>query len=110
VTETSDTSTAPLVDADLLEEMIRAIVERTEDVRIEERASGAATELWIHVHPSDRCHVIGRQGRTIQSLRHMFSVVAARQGRRITLEVIESDTERQAMRGPKPAQPKAVRS
>ncbi len=89
----------PLVDEDLLAEMIRALVDRPHEVRVEAHAKNNGVELRIYVHPSDRRHVLGRQGRMVMLLRQFFGVIAARQQRKTTIEVMESDEERQARRG-----------
>lgn len=89
----------PLVDEDLLAEMIRALVDHPHDVCVESHTNLNGVELNIYVHPSDRRHVIGRQGRMIMLVRQFFGVIAARQQRKITIEVVESAEERQAHRG-----------
>jgi predicted RNA-binding protein YlqC (UPF0109 family) len=47
------------------------------------------TIFELRVHPTDVGKVIGRQGATIQALRALLQVAAAKQGRRCTLELIE---------------------
>ena len=92
----------PLEDADLLEEMVRALVDRPEAVRVQEKVEGDRFELLIHVHREDRRHVIGRQGQMVMQLRRFFGVIAARKKRRILIEVVETEEERMALRGPRP--------
>jgi len=89
----------PLVNDELLAEMIRALVKHPREVRvISKPLLPAGTELQIYVNPADRRHVIGRQGRMISQLRQFFGVVAAHQNQKITLEVMESAEERRAWR------------
>lgn len=88
----------PLVDEDLLAEMIRALVDHPQDVRVVPHSKNGGVELQIYVHASDRRHVIGRQGRMVMLLRQFFGVIAARQQRKTTIEVMESAEERQARR------------
>lgn len=100
-TKTPEKSEAldPLVNDELLAEMIRALVKFPRDVRVVAKAlHPSGTELQIYVNPDDRRHVIGRQGRMISQLRQFFGVVATHQKRKITLEVMESAEERRAWR------------
>lgn len=89
----------PLVDEDLLAEMVRALVDRPQDVRVVPHTQNGGVELRIYVHPSDRRHVIGRQGRMAMLLRQFFGVLAARQRRKTTIELMETPEARQAYRG-----------
>lgn len=97
-----DDDTSPLVDSELLTEMVRAFVEHPDKVRIEESTVGDHLTLAIYVDPLDRKLVIGKHGRMVTMLRTYFGVVAARQHKKITIEVIESEQERLRFRGPRP--------
>lgn len=97
-----DDDGAPLVDQDLLLEIVRALVEHPEEVKILATPAGNGEELRIIVHGDDRRHVIGRDGRMIGLLRNLFAVIAARQAKRLVLEVDEDDRSRRRHRGTDP--------
>lgn len=103
--DTGDDDTSPLCDADLLLEILRAVVDKPEAVRVEELLTGDHLQLLIHVDPEDRRLVIGKQGWMVTLLRRLFGVVAAKQQKRITVEVVESEQDRMRFRGPPPPRP-----
>lgn len=94
-------SAEPLVDEDLLAEMVRALVDRPEAVRVEAVTRADAVELQVHVDPADRRHVIGRKGWMVMLLRQFFGVLAAHRNGKTTIEIIESAEERARLRGPR---------
>ncbi|HAN23837.1 MAG: hypothetical protein CMH36_03430 [Microbacterium sp.] len=68
-----------------LEHVVKAIVDRPDDVRIEATSSPRGDVLDVHVHPDDRGRVIGRGGRTAKSLRTVVAALAA--GRRVRVDI-----------------------
>jgi len=84
--------TRPLLDHVLLEEVVRGLVARPERVRVDSTQVHATTNhLVIHVAPDDRGKVIGKQGKTIDSIRAIFMAIASLRGHRIFIEVDEPD-------------------
>jgi len=80
----------PLEDTELLAEIIRAMVEVPEAVKITVNQEGdSETTLWIDVAPQDRGKVIGKEGRNITSIRTLFSSIGALQGKRLIVMVAE---------------------
>jgi predicted RNA-binding protein YlqC (UPF0109 family) len=65
--------------------VLRLLVDRPEEVRVEEYGGRSSTLLEAAVDPSDLGKVIGRQGRTIDALR---ALIAAR-GEHYELEILE---------------------
>ncbi len=59
-----------------LEFLVRSIVRNPEDVRVTERAGRRGVTLNVVVHPDDLPRVIGRHGRTANSLRTVVDAVA----------------------------------
>ena len=80
----------PLEMLDLLTEVVMAMVDQPKEVRIEEKVSAKETLFLIHCAPRDRGVVIGQQGNAIQALRTLLGRVAARQRRRVQIEVADS--------------------
>jgi predicted RNA-binding protein YlqC (UPF0109 family) len=78
----------------LVEEVVKMIVDHPEEVAVEEAADdrgGAA--LNLRVAQTDVGKVIGKQGRTIRSLRNLVSAAAIKQNRYYSLEIIEEEGE-----------------
>ena len=74
---------------ELLEYIIRLLVDHPEDVRITE-VDGEKTAIFeLRCHPEDVGKVIGKNGKTVGAIRLILSTVAARKGRRAMLEVVE---------------------
>lgn len=61
----------------IVEYLIKEIVEKPESVLIQERKKGDVDIIEITVDPSDRGKVIGREGQTIKALRVLISTVVA---------------------------------
>lgn len=71
---------------ELLEHIIKSIVNNPDDVKIEERESvdfPGLTILTIDVAESDKGVVIGRKGRTINAVRDLITINAIRNDKRV---------------------------
>ncbi len=89
----------PLGPAELLEEVLMALVDHPHEVRVEETATNdVSSVLLINCNPSDRGIVIGRQGKNVEALRTIFNHVAARLERRIVIEVANSRPNQRVVR------------
>jgi predicted RNA-binding protein YlqC (UPF0109 family) len=75
--------------ADLLAWIARQLVDDPDAVRVETEERDDATVLRLHVAPDDVGKVIGRQGRIARALRTVVRASAARDERRIMLEIME---------------------
>lgn len=75
----------------ILEHLIKGIVDHPDDVRIDQRETARGDVLEVRVNPADLGRVIGRSGRTAQALRTVMGAVT--QGRRIRIDVIDTDAE-----------------
>ncbi len=75
--------------AELLEWLVRRLVDNPEAVRVEEVEREDATVLQLYVAVEDRGQVIGRAGRIARALRTIVRASAARSRRRIVLEIVE---------------------
>ena len=69
----------------LIENIARALVDAPDQVSVSDKDS----VLELRVAPADIGRVIGRQGRTVRSLRSILSAACVKSNRRYTLEVIE---------------------
>ncbi len=76
---------------ELLEYLAQALVEHPEQVRVKEVDEGdGATVLELSVADDDYGNVIGRGGRTATALRTLIKSVAARQHRRVFVDIVDS--------------------
>ncbi len=77
---------------DLLAYLARALVDDPDAVEVEgfEEDDGTIV-LELSVAPDDTGKVIGRGGRTISALRTVVKTSSARDGRRVLVDVIDSD-------------------
>lgn len=74
---------------EMLEYIVRALVDHPDDVRITE-VEGERTVIYeLRCHPEDVGKVIGKNGKTVGAIRTLLSTAAARQNRRAMLEVVE---------------------
>lgn len=74
---------------ELIEYIIRALVDHPEAVRLTE-VDGEKTAIFeLRCHADDVGKVIGKSGKTVGSIRTLLGAVAAREGRRAMLEVVE---------------------
>ena len=74
---------------ELIEYVAKSLVDKPDDVVLEQRAEGNMTVLELRVSKEDYGKIIGRQGRTIKALRTLVSASCAKHGLRYSLEVVE---------------------
>jgi uncharacterized protein len=75
--------------AELLAYLARELVDDPEAVRVEEAERDDDLVLRLFVAPADIGKVIGRQGRIARALRTVVRASAARDTRRVYLEIVE---------------------
>lgn len=75
---------------DLVEFVVELLVDHPEQVNVNETETAAETVLELTVSGADMGRVIGKSGRVINSIRTLVQVAAAKQGKRVTLELLES--------------------
>jgi uncharacterized protein len=75
--------------AELVEYLARRLVDAPDAVRVEQVDREDATVLQLWVAPDDVGKVIGRQGRIARALRTVVRASAARDERRVMLEIME---------------------
>ena len=74
---------------DLVEYVVKSIAMNPDDVKVTEIDQDDGTlVLQLEVADDDKGRVIGRQGRVAQSIRMLLRVMAIKQGKRATLEII----------------------
>ena len=74
---------------DLLVYIARNLVDNPDDVTVTERETDSETIFELRVNPSDMGKVIGRQGRIANEIRALMRSVAQRQGKRISVDIVD---------------------
>lgn len=74
---------------ELVEFIVTSLVDHPDQVQVYEIKERAATTLELSVAGADMGRVIGKNGRVINSIRALVQVLAAKQGERVSLEIVE---------------------
>ncbi|MBI5772964.1 MAG: KH domain-containing protein [Verrucomicrobia bacterium] len=72
-----------------LDYVVKALVDRPDAVLISPVERHGLTVYELRLHPTDVGKIIGRQGATIQAIRSLLQVSAAKKGVRATVEIVE---------------------
>jgi predicted RNA-binding protein YlqC (UPF0109 family) len=72
---------------ELLEYLARNLVDNPESVRIRERSSRYSVTYELTVAPDETGKVIGRNGRVAKAIRDLMGVAAARQNKRVHVDI-----------------------
>jgi predicted RNA-binding protein YlqC (UPF0109 family) len=73
----------------LIEFVVKALVDKPDDVRVVAVRGEQTTVIELHVNKEDLGKVIGKQGRTAQSLRTILNAASTKLRMRSVLEIIE---------------------
>ena len=73
----------------LIELMAKALVDKPDAVSVRETDGEKITIIEVRVAPGDLGKVIGKQGRTAQSMRTILNAVGTKLGKRCVLEILE---------------------
>jgi predicted RNA-binding protein YlqC (UPF0109 family) len=73
---------------ELVEYIAKSLVDDPSQVRVNEIQGATSIILELHVAPEDMGRVIGKQGRVANAIRTLLRVLAAKQGKRVTLEIV----------------------
>ncbi|KKW37062.1 MAG: hypothetical protein UY81_C0005G0002 [Candidatus Giovannonibacteria bacterium GW2011_GWA2_53_7] len=99
-------------DKEFVEYVVKAIVDRPEDVSSERTVDEMGVLITLKVNPQDLGQVIGRSGQTAKSIRTLLRVVGAKNHARVNLKIFEPEgyrkSDRMAREGAAPAAPAAV--
>ena len=75
---------------ELLESMVKSIVDSPDDVKIDETESENTTIYELRLGDGDLGKVIGKRGRNIGAIRTLISAATAKEGgKRSIIEIIE---------------------
>jgi len=73
---------------DLVEYIVRSLVDDPSRVSVKEGRSGSTVIFELHVAPEDAGRVIGKNGRVANSIRSLLRVAAAKEGKRVQLDIL----------------------
>ena len=84
----SDNGPAPIANA-VLDHVVRGLVDEPDAVRIDTEQRGRRTILEVHVAQGELGRVIGRRGRTAQSIRTVVRAAATRDNTDVDIEFLD---------------------
>ena len=67
--------------------LARSLVEKPEKVEVSGTKTDSRVDLELRVAPEDVGRIIGRQGRTIRSIRTVVKAASVKLGKRVNVEV-----------------------
>ena len=73
---------------ELVEYIVKALVDRPDQISIKETASDSITILEIKTAPEDAGKVIGKEGRIANSIRVIANAAAAKVNKKVAVEII----------------------
>lgn len=73
---------------ELVEYIVKALVDKPEQVSISETQGEIATIIEVRTAPEDAGKVIGKEGRIANSIRAITKAAAAKQDKKITVEIL----------------------
>ena len=73
---------------ELVEYVVKGLVDQFDQVVVTETRNGKSVTLELRVAPDDMGRVIGKGGRVANAIRMLLRVMVAREGGRVTLEIV----------------------
>lgn len=73
---------------ELVEFIARALVDNPDQVQVTEVDGERSTIIELRVAPEDMGKVIGKQGKIAQSIRTLTKATAAKEGKRVAVEIM----------------------
>lgn len=67
----------------------QSLVDNPDEVEITERDMGSEVVFEVRVADSDMGKIIGRQGRVVREIRILMKAVAQRQGKKVSVEILD---------------------
>jgi hypothetical protein len=72
---------------EFIEYIAKSLVDKPEDVKIEETEEEGRMKYRLFVNKDETGKVIGKEGRTAKAIRTLLTAVAAKSGKRCSLEI-----------------------
>ena len=77
---------------ELIEYIARTLADDPSQVRVDEIEGSSSVVLELRVAPGDMGRIIGSKGRVANAMRTLLMVLGGKEGKRVTLEIVESPT------------------
>ena len=74
---------------DLIEYIAKSLVDHPEEVQVRQSGGGSRVRIELSVAKDDMGRVIGKGGKVANSIRAILRVAAEREGKQVTLDVVE---------------------
>jgi len=78
-------------DQEFVEYVIKAIVEKPEDVKTVRKVDEMGVLIELSVNPEDMGKIIGKEGKTAKALRTLLRVLGAKNNARLNLKIAEPE-------------------
>jgi len=85
-------------DKEFLETIVKALVDKPEDVVVERVIDERGVLLTLKVNPEEMGKIIGKQGQTARALRTLLRIIGNRNNSYVNLKVYEPNKEGRAPR------------
>ena len=72
-------------------DVLKPLLDHPDALRVEAKGEGRKREFILHADPADMGRIIGKSGRTIQSLRTLCKVAGEKAGLHVEVEVHDED-------------------
>lgn len=76
---------------ELVEYIAKSLVDDPNQVHVKTTENAQTLNVELQVAPEDMGRIIGKGGRVVNSLRTLVRIAAVRQGKRATLEILDSN-------------------
>lgn len=80
-------------DKEFLETMVKALVDKPEDVVVERTIDERGVLLTLKVNPEEMGKIIGKQGQTARALRTLLRIIGNKNNSYVNLKVYEPNKE-----------------
>lgn len=78
---------------ELVEYIVKSLVDKPEEVSVKETQGESVTIIEVRTAPEDSGRVIGREGRIANSIRTIVKAAAAKQQKKITVEILTEEKQ-----------------
>lgn len=83
-------------DRELLEYVVKALVDHPDDVKIDRRVDEMGVLLILKVHQDDMGQLIGKEGSTARAIRTLIRILGLKNHARVNLKIEEPEGGRRA--------------
>lgn len=78
-------------DQEFLEYLVKSIVDKPEEVKVDRKVDEMGVLLTLKVAPTDMSQIIGREGSTAKAIRSLLRIVGVKNHARINLKIEEPE-------------------